>query len=147
MLFITSILIFQKFSVSLLLIAIIIASTKADGGVPKPVDPSNKDKAIAEAKVEFTDGIEMQIKKVTSADGKEISILIKKEVLPDTMVAKNEAPKSRRRREVADNVMDLEKLKNDKNFKKETIKDAEGNDVEVYVLNVLEHDDEKKSKT
>lgn len=117
---------------SLLLITIIIVCTSAE-------DPLTKnEKAIAEAKVDFTDGIEMQIKKVTGADGKEVSILIKKEVLPDTM-----APK-RKRRDVADNVMDLEKLKENENFKKEKIKDADGNEVEVYVLDVLE--DEKRGR-
>lgn len=121
---------------SLLLIAIVIVSTSAE-------EPSTKNEtAIAEAKVDFTDGIEMQIKKITSADGKEISIIIKKEVLPDTMVPPA-APK-RKRREVDDNVLDLEMLENDKNFKKEKIKDADGNEVEVYVLDVLE--DENKGR-
>ena len=130
---------------SLLLIAIIIASTKAEEAAPKPDDPTKKEKAIAEAKVDFTDGIEMQIKKVTSADGKEISILIKKEVLPDIMAPKSEAPK-RKRRDVADNILDLEKLKNDKNYKLEKIKDAEGNEIEVYILDVLEQEDQRRRR-
>ncbi|KAL7018856.1 hypothetical protein ACKWTF_010931 [Chironomus riparius] len=129
----------KKLSMSLLLITFIIACSKSEEA---PEDPK-KEKAIAEAKVDFTDGIEMQIKKVTSADGKEISILIKKEVLPDSMAPNSDAPK-RKRRDVADNVLDLEKLKNDNNYKLEKIKDAEGNEIEVYVLDVLEQENQRK---
>jgi len=127
---------------SLLIIAIIIGCTKAEEATTAaPETPTKNETAIAEAKVDFTDGIEMQIKKVTSADGKEISIIIKKEILPDSMVTTTAAPK-RRRRDAENNIMDLEKLKNNKNFKLEKVKDAEGKEVEVYIL----EEDEKKNR-